>query len=124
MNNIKTKYISCPNCSQLVTAVARQCPHCETDLAIAAVIAERVLTAAPLIPTHVPSSPEMLVPRLGEYLIDQGCITNEMLGDALQIQKKLARSGEKVLTGELLIELGHISRETLNPGVSEILKPP
>lgn len=119
MNTIKTKYIPCPNCSQLVTAVVRQCPHCEADLAIAAVIAERVLTTAPFVPPHTPSSPEMLVPRLGEYLIDQGYITNEILGDTLQIQKKLARSGEKILTGELLIELGYISRDTLNQAITQ-----
>ena len=87
MNNTKTEYISCPNCSQLVTAVARQCPHCEADLAIAAVIAERVLATTPLFSSHTPSSPEMLVPRLGEYLIDQGYITNETLGQALKFKK-------------------------------------
>jgi signal transduction histidine kinase len=119
MNNIKTKYISCPNCGQLVTAVSQQCPNCESDLAIAAVIAERALTTAPLFPIFTPSSPEMLVPRLGEYLIDQGYITNEMLGDALQIQKQLARRGEKRLTGELLIELGHISHDTLNQAITQ-----
>ena len=119
MNNINTKYFSCPNCSQLVTAVARQCPHCEADLAIAAVIAERVLATTPLFSSHTPSSPEMLVPRLGEYLIDQGYITNETLGQALQIQKKLARGGEKRLTGELLIELGYISRDSLNQAITQ-----
>lgn len=119
MNNINTKYISCPDCGQLATAVAHQCPHCQANLAIAAVIAERAITTAPLLPLHTPSSPEMLVPRLGEYLIDQGYITHEELGQALQIQKKLAHAGEKVLTGELLIKLGCISREDLDRAITQ-----
>lgn len=119
MNNIKTKYIACPNCGRLVTAVDQQCPHCQADLAIAAVIAERNLATTSLFPPHIPPSPEMLVPRLGEYLIDQGYITNEALGETLQIQKKLARTGEKKLTGELLIELGYISRENLDQAITQ-----
>ena len=47
MYQIKTKNISCPNCKQLTALEERLCPHCQADLAIAAVIAERVMTTSP-----------------------------------------------------------------------------
>jgi signal transduction histidine kinase len=101
----------------MTTAVARHCPHCQADLAIAAVIAERTMTTSPL--PHSPVAPEMLVPRLGEYLVEHGYISSETLGYTLQIQKKMARAGEKVLTGELLVELGYISRENLDKAITQ-----
>ncbi|MEJ2748886.1 MAG: ATP-binding protein [Anaerolineae bacterium] len=119
MYKIKTKNISCPNCNQLISPDERHCPHCQADLAIAAVIAERVMTTAPLFPTHRPTTPEMLVPRIGEYLVEQGHISPAQLDRALLIQKKMARSGEAMLVGELLVELGCINRETLDQAITQ-----
>lgn len=119
MYQIKTKNISCPNCNQLISPEERYCPHCQADLAIAAVIAERVMTTAPLFPVQRPTTPEMLVPRIGDYLVDEGHITRTQLGHALHIQKKMSRSGEQVLVGELLVDLGFISREQLDQAITQ-----
>lgn len=119
MNQFNTKFLSCPNCGGMATAVARHCPHCQADLAIAAVIAERAMVTAPLPPSQSPAAPEMLVPRLGEYLVEHGYISSEILGRTLEIQKKMARAGEKMLTGELLIELDYISRENLDKAITQ-----
>lgn len=119
MYQIKTKNISCPSCNQLISPDSRHCPHCHTDLAIAAVIAERVMTTSPLFPVQRPTTPEMLVPRLGEYLVDQGYVTPTQLERALQIQNKMSRSGEQVLVGELLVDLGCISREKLDKAITQ-----
>jgi signal transduction histidine kinase len=119
MYQIKTKNISCPNCNQLISPEERRCPHCQADLAIAAVIAERVMTTAPLFPVQRPTTPEMLVPRIGDYLVDEGHITIKQLGHALHIQKKMSRSGEQILVGELLVDLGYISREQLDRAITQ-----
>jgi signal transduction histidine kinase len=119
MYQIKTKNISCPNCNQLISPEERRCPHCQADLAIAAVIAERVMTTAPLFPVQRPTTPEMLVPRIGDYLVDEGHITIKQLGHALHIQKKMSRSGEQILVGELLVDLGYISREQLDQAITQ-----
>lgn len=75
MYQIKTKNIACPNCNRLISPEERLCPYCHADLAIAAVIAERVMSTAPLFPAQQPATPEMLAPRIGEYLVEQGDIT-------------------------------------------------
>lgn len=113
-----TKKISCPNCNQQVSPDDRICPHCRADLAIAAVIAERIMTTGPLIPLQRLPTPEMLVPRLGEYLLEKGYITTTELNRALRIQKKMAATGEQVLVGELLVDLGLISREKLDLAIT------
>lgn len=119
MYQIKTKHVSCPNCNQLISPEDRSCPHCHVDLAIAAVIAERVMTTAPLFPKQRPTRPEMLVPRIGEYLVAQGHVSLKDLEKALDIQKKMARAGEQVLVGELLVDLGCISREELDEAITQ-----
>jgi len=63
-------------------------------------------------PIHAP--PEALVPRLGEYLIQQGLITQQDLEQALQRQKETARSGERLLLGQTLLAMGLVDRETLD----------
>lgn len=51
-----------------------------------------------------PLSPETLVPRLGEHLVQNGRITDEDLQKALAYQKQKQAEGEPCLLGEALIE--------------------
>ncbi|MBU4226011.1 MAG: hypothetical protein KKC71_09345, partial [Chloroflexi bacterium] len=60
-------------------------------------------------------TPEILVPRLGEYLIQQGHVRAEDLKKALAYQHK-TQSG---LLGETLLELGLIDRPTLDQAITE-----
>ena len=64
-------------------------------------------------------SPEMLVPRLGEYLIKKGHITEEQLQNALEAQQKLVAKGENPLLGQTLVKLNIISRDILDQAVTE-----
>lgn len=63
-------------------------------------------------------SPEMLVPRLGDSLIEQGLITAEQLKNALAHQKARALEGRRILLGQAMVELGLIDRAKLDAAVT------
>lgn len=64
-------------------------------------------------------SPEMLVPRMGEYLVQKGLITAEDLQTALDHQLKETDEGNSILLGQALIELKFIDRSDLDQAVTE-----
>ena len=113
-----TDPISCPQCSQPVDSQARLCEHCGADLAIAAVLAERQLElggsplAAPVL------TPEILVPRLGNYLIEQGVLAPADLERALAYQRQKAQAGDPLLLGQALRELGLVDPETIDGAIT------
>lgn len=66
-----------------------------------------------------PLSPEVLVPRLGDSLIEKGLLTADGLKSALAHQKTRAAGGERILLGQALVELGLIDRPKLDAAVTE-----
>ena len=64
-------------------------------------------------------TPEMLVPRLGEYLVQRGFITDEDLQKALAYQQDKMVEQQTYLLGQALIDLGLISRAILDQAVTE-----
>ncbi len=64
-------------------------------------------------------TPEMLVPRMGEYLIQKGFISNNDLQNALNHQQEETSKGNTVLLGQALIDLHLISRADLDQSVTE-----
>ena len=65
-------------------------------------------------------TPEILVPRLGNYLIELGLISQADLEEALQMQSALRdQQSETPLLGQLLIDLGKISRSDLDRSITE-----
>ena len=64
-------------------------------------------------------TPEMLVPRLGEYLVQRGIITDEDLQKALAYQQDKMVEQQTYLLGQALIDLGSISRAVLDQAVTE-----
>ena len=64
-------------------------------------------------------TPEMLVPRMGEYLIRKGLITAENLQKALNYQQEATAKGTPVLLGQALIELKLLERAELDQAVTE-----
>ncbi|MCJ7585436.1 MAG: ATP-binding protein [Anaerolineales bacterium] len=64
-------------------------------------------------------TPEVLVPRLGEYLVQQGYITKEGLNKALAYQQRKQAKNQHSLLGETLLELKLIDRSTLNQAITE-----
>jgi signal transduction histidine kinase len=69
---------------------------------------------------NLPSlTPEMLVPRLGEYLVEHGYITNEQLQASLQNQADRKKKGENILLGKVLVEEGYIDHYRLDQAITE-----
>lgn len=68
-------------------------------------------------------TPEILVPRLGDALVEEGLLTSEQLLSTLEAQKQARIKGESPLLGQLLVQMGYIDRITLDRAVtSQILK--
>lgn len=66
-------------------------------------------------------TPEMLVPRMGESLVQKGLITEENLQKALAYQKSESAKGRQCMLGQALIELNLLDRDTLDQVVTEQL---
>ena len=64
-------------------------------------------------------TPEMLVPRMGEYLIRKGLISAENLQNALDYQQEAMAKGNPVLLGQALIDLQLLDRAELDQAVTE-----
>ena len=66
-------------------------------------------------------SPEMLIPRLGEYLLQKGLISDENLQKALAYQQEQVSTGRQYLLGQALMDLKMLDRDTLDQVVTEQL---
>ncbi len=64
-------------------------------------------------------TPEMLVPRLGEHLVNHDHINEDDLKRALAYQQEKTVSGESPLIGQALLALKIVTRETLDQAVTE-----
>ena len=65
-------------------------------------------------------TPEILVPRLGDYLVERGLITAEQLQKALQQQAVLRKTSEEVpLIGHLAVQMGLITQADLDQAITE-----
>ncbi|MDW8326183.1 MAG: HAMP domain-containing sensor histidine kinase [Anaerolineales bacterium] len=91
------------------------CPKCGANLVVVTLLAEQHwlgwtrggLGTGSLRPMSV----EQLVPRLGDLLLAQGYITEAQLQEALA--RRAQGSGSRLL-GQILIEMGAVTRETLD----------
>lgn len=111
--------ISCPRCNNLVDPDSRDCEHCGINLALAAALAGHTITSLTTLPTGALVTPEVLVPRLGEYLIEKRLLTEENLERGLQFQQEQIEAGKSCLLGQALVELGIINRADLDLAVTE-----
>jgi signal transduction histidine kinase len=118
MDKNMAQAISCPHCSRPVDPSALTCKHCGVDLAFAAVLAEQSVIAPLEIPEGVPLSPEVLVPRLGDILLEQGMLSIDELQQALVYQKERQVAGKPVLIGRALLDLELVNQETLDQVVT------
>jgi len=64
-------------------------------------------------------TPEVLVPRLGEYLVQQGMISPQDLQAALAYQNNKQNSGEQCLLGQALQDLHLLTRQQIDRAVTE-----
>ena len=66
-------------------------------------------------------SPEMLIPRMGEYLIQKGVINEDDLRKALAYQQEEISKGKQYLLGQALMDLKMLDRDTLDQTITEQL---
>jgi signal transduction histidine kinase len=66
-----------------------------------------------------PLTPEVLVPRLGEYLLQKGFITEIDLQKALTYQEENKRAGKLCLLGQALMDLNLLTRRQIDQAVTE-----
>lgn len=65
-------------------------------------------------------TPEVLTPRLGDYLVERKLITREDLQRALDYQKALQNAGQPLkLLGAILVEMNLIDRTALDHAITE-----
>jgi signal transduction histidine kinase len=64
-------------------------------------------------------TPEMLIPRMGEYLVQKEVITEDQLHTALAYQQEQIAMGGTYLLGQALIDLNMLDRPTLDQVVTE-----
>jgi signal transduction histidine kinase len=64
-------------------------------------------------------TPEMLVPRMGEYLVQKGLITDDGLHRALAYQQEQVSKGKLLVLGQILVDLKLIDRADLDQAVTE-----
>jgi signal transduction histidine kinase len=64
-------------------------------------------------------TPEMLVTRLGDYLVSRGHISAEELQRALDHQQERNLKGEACILGQALLDLKLIERATLDQSITE-----
>ena len=110
--------LTCPQCQRPLPSDARSCPHCGVDLALVALLAERAYLEG--IPEAAPftATPEAVVPRIGEHLVEQGVLSVDQLESALRRQSELAAAGTRRLLGQTLLEMRLVDRETLDRAVT------
>jgi len=66
-----------------------------------------------------PLTPEVLVPRLGEHLVQTGDISEADLQKALAYQKEKQNGGQRCLLGEALIDLNLLTRRQIDHAVTQ-----
>ncbi|HSB90478.1 MAG TPA: ATP-binding protein [Anaerolineales bacterium] len=110
--------LPCPHCGHELPPDARTCPQCGVDLVLLSLLAERAYLEG--LPEAAPISgpPTALVPRIGEYLLDQGLINEEQLRAALEQQKVSTARGQHRLLGQTLMDMGAVDRETLDRAIT------
>ncbi|MBT3239606.1 MAG: hypothetical protein HON98_07250 [Chloroflexi bacterium] len=110
---------SCPNCNIYNSFQAKKCKNCGHDLGIGSIVPDEKLVEG-LIKDHKYSvSPEILVPKVGAYLVEKGDITEGDLREALAFQKEKNSLNTPILLGQALVELKIIDREELDLAVTE-----
>ncbi len=111
--------LPCPNCGQPVNQQELECPYCGVNIALAAVKIEQEVISKVIINPLVPITPEILVPRVGELLIERGVLSQEDLQRALTFSKQAGPDGHQRLVGQAVLELQLIDRETLDQVITE-----
>ena len=116
--SLEIKMLPCPQCKFPIPGDSRTCPNCGVDLALLALLAERSYLSGIPETAPLPDTPAAFVPRIGDYLIEKDMLTDEQLESALDRQKELAAEGDRRLLGQTLVEMGMVTRETIDMAIT------
>lgn len=72
-----------------------------------------------MLPNQPKLTPEMLVPRMGEYVVQKGLISELDLQRALAYQKEKSTPDKPYLLGQALMDLNLLDREALDQVITE-----
>ncbi len=108
-----TPIFVCPQCRTPVRAGDLACRACGTNLALAAVLAERSTLAGVTAPAPSLPGRSHALPRFGEYLVNQGYITAAQLNAGLTRQRELAALGGHKTIGQTLLTMDIITSAQL-----------
>ena len=111
--------IMCPQCQNPLPGDARTCPECGVDLALLSLLWEKAYLVGFPDTAPISSTPQWLVPRIGEYLLGQNLLSQEELERALRKQKESAAQGHRMLLGQTLIQMGYLDRDTLDRAITQ-----
>ncbi len=111
--------IMCPQCQSPLPGDARTCPECGVDLALLSLLGEKAYLEGFPDAAPISSTPQWLVPRIGEYLLGQNLLSQEELERALRKQKESAAQGHRILLGQTLIQMGYLDRDTLDRAITQ-----
>jgi len=68
-----------------------------------------------------PLSPEILVPRIGDYLLEKGIITAAEMQRAADYQAELREKGDNRLFGQVLVDMGIIDAATRDTVITQVV---
>ncbi len=113
----------CPNCLAIIEANAVTCPACGADIQLMALLADGALREqlAAGRGAATPVSTEQLIPRLGEYLVQQGAVSAEELQTALAEQARANNGAPHRLIGQTLIDMGFLTARELDGAIARRL---
>jgi signal transduction histidine kinase len=115
--------MTCPQCQTPITSGDATCPVCGANIALVTLLAEyqvigRAKTGTGRLRLR-PSSVEQLIPRLGEYLVREGYVTEAQLRLALEKQRSAAPGQAARLLGQTLVDMGHLTRDRLDQAIAQ-----
>lgn len=111
--------LACLRCSEPVHPNAQICANCGVDLARAPEHNNKTMSFTSEVPDGLPLVPEILVPRLGNYLIEKGVLSIADLENALEYQQQQSYLGKPCLIGQALLALDLINQENLDEAITE-----
>ena len=103
----------CPSCRSDVPPRVAVCPQCGVDLAMAAVLMERVaLSVIPASP-NIPFVGDAILSKFGEFLTKKNYISAAQLDAGLARQRVIAATGLRQTLGQVLLDMRVLTREHL-----------
>jgi signal transduction histidine kinase len=118
-NYFMSMEVDCPVCGHLIEAKTQHCEQCGIELAMAVLLVGKQVVGQHPVTGKTPVTPEILVPRLGDYLLEKGILEEHQLRSALDFQTERYHQGRHCLLGQALLELGFVDRETLDQVITE-----